>query len=66
MAGQTPTDTREPESLSFRGRVERAIRLTERLDSLRYHDRDAIRATWGELTGQPVDETVNLIPPCRG
>ena len=47
----------------FRERVERAIRLTEGLNKLSYDDRAAIRAVWTELTGQPVDETFNLIPP---
>jgi acetyltransferase-like isoleucine patch superfamily enzyme len=47
----------------FRERVERAIRMTEGLNSLPYDDRDGIRAAWGELTGQPIDETFNLIPP---
>ncbi|TDU90137.1 acetyltransferase-like isoleucine patch superfamily enzyme [Kribbella voronezhensis] len=47
----------------IRERVERAIRLTERLNTLSYDDREAIRSVWSELTGQPVDETFNLIPP---
>ncbi len=47
----------------FVERVERAIGLTERLNAVPYADRDTIRALWAELTGQPVDETLNLIPP---
>ncbi|TCC40128.1 sugar O-acetyltransferase [Kribbella capetownensis] len=47
----------------FRERVMRAIGTTERLNALRYDDQDAIRATWSELTGRPVDETFHLIPP---
>jgi len=47
----------------FRQRVERAIRLTERLNSLPYDDQDAIREAWSELTSQPVNETFRLIPP---
>ncbi|WP_028937345.1 sugar O-acetyltransferase [Pseudonocardia spinosispora] len=47
----------------FRDRVERAIRLTEQLNARPYDDQDAIRATWAELTGQPIDETFRLIPP---
>lgn len=47
----------------FRERVERAIRVTERLNSLPYGDQAAIRATWTELTGQPVDAAFHLIPP---
>ncbi|WP_240617168.1 sugar O-acetyltransferase [Nocardioides speluncae] len=48
---------------SFRERVERAIRVTEKLNKLPYDDQDAIQATWSELTGQPVDPTFRLIPP---
>lgn len=47
----------------FAGRVERAIRATEALNTLPYGDKAAIRAAWGELTGQIVDETFRLIPP---
>lgn len=57
------TDTGVAELHGFRERVEQAIRMTERLNALPYDDREAIRATWSELTGQPVDETFNLIPP---
>lgn len=49
--------------MGFAERVQRAIRLTEDLNALRYADQDAIRATWSELTGQTVDETFHLIPP---
>ncbi|GAB2575815.1 sugar O-acetyltransferase [Kribbella endophytica] len=49
--------------LSFRERVVRAIRLTERLNKLPYDDQPAILTVWAELTGQPVDETFHLIPP---
>jgi acetyltransferase-like isoleucine patch superfamily enzyme len=47
----------------FRERVERAIRVTEQLNTLRYDELEAIRATWAELTGRPVDDTFVLIPP---
>ncbi|ADB33997.1 hexapaptide repeat-containing transferase [Kribbella flavida DSM 17836] len=47
----------------FRERVARAIRLTEQLNTLPYDDQPAIRATWSELIGRPVDETFRLIPP---
>lgn len=63
MANQTPTDMDTHRGPGFRERVERAIRVTERLNSLPYDDRDAIREAWGELTGQPIDETFHLIPP---
>ncbi|GAB3837273.1 sugar O-acetyltransferase [Kribbella italica] len=48
---------------SFRERVVRAIGVTERLNKLPYDDQPAILATWSELTRQPVDETLHLIPP---
>lgn len=41
----------------FRERVERAIRMTERLNASPYDDRAAIRHAWSELTGQREDET---------
>lgn len=44
-------------------RVQRAIRLTEELNALRYAQQDEIRATWSELTGRTVDESFHLIPP---
>ncbi|RDI25536.1 DapH/DapD/GlmU-related protein [Lentzea flaviverrucosa] len=49
--------------LTFVERVQRAIRLTEELNALRYADQEAIREGWSELTGQDVDETFHLIPP---
>ncbi|GAA5165981.1 sugar O-acetyltransferase [Pseudonocardia eucalypti] len=54
---------RQPVPRGFRERVERAIRLTERLNALPYGDQEAIRTTWAELTGRPVDEGFHLIPP---
>ncbi|RRQ29232.1 sugar O-acetyltransferase [Rhodococcus sp. Eu-32] len=49
--------------MSFVERVQRAIRLTEDLNLLRYAEQDAIRAAWSELTGRTVDESFHLIPP---
>ncbi|MGW6445050.1 DapH/DapD/GlmU-related protein [Lentzea sp. NPDC055074] len=49
--------------MSFVERVQRAIRLTEELNLLRYAEQEAIRAAWSELTGQVVDEKFHLIPP---
>ncbi|WP_277620054.1 hypothetical protein [Leucobacter celer] len=39
--------------MSFVERVQRAIRLTEDLNTLRYAEQEAIRDAWSELTGQP-------------
>lgn len=61
MADGRSPDFQIPEG--FRERVERAIRVTERLNTLPYDELGAIRATWADLTGQPVDETLRLIPP---
>lgn len=49
--------------MTFRERVEQAIRVTEKLNKLPYDDQDAIQATWSELTGQPINKTFRLIPP---
>jgi acetyltransferase-like isoleucine patch superfamily enzyme len=49
--------------MSFVERVQRAIRLTEELNALRYAEQEAIREGWSELTGQTVDESFHLIPP---
>jgi hypothetical protein len=50
-------------TVSFVERVQRAIRLTEDLNAIRYAEQEAIRDAWSELTGQPVDESFHLIPP---
>ncbi|SCK18634.1 Acetyltransferase (isoleucine patch superfamily) [Streptomyces sp. WMMB 714] len=49
--------------MSFVERVQRAIRLTEELNALRYAEQEAIREGWSKLTGQTVDESFHLIPP---
>ena len=52
-----------PESRALYAKIRRAIRLTERLNRLGFDEVEAIRDTWSELTGQPVDATFSLIPP---
>jgi len=52
-----------PESRQLHARIQRAIRLTEQLNRLPFDETQAIRDTWSELTGQPVDPTFSLIPP---
>src|SRR3954453_3618958 len=52
-----------PESRDVQTKIKRGIGLAERLNAIRYEDMDAIRAAWSELTGQPVDPTLSLIPP---
>ncbi|MBT2486178.1 MULTISPECIES: DapH/DapD/GlmU-related protein [unclassified Microbacterium] len=49
--------------MEFAARVQRAIRMAEQLNALTYDRQDEVRATWGDLIGQPVDESFNLIPP---
>ncbi len=49
--------------MSFVEKVQRAIRLTEELNALRYAEQEAIGEAWSELTAQPVDESFHLIPP---
>jgi acetyltransferase-like isoleucine patch superfamily enzyme len=44
-------------------RVQRAVRLTERLNRIPFDDREAIREAWCELTGATVDDRFMLIPP---
>jgi acetyltransferase-like isoleucine patch superfamily enzyme len=52
-----------PESRDLYGRIQRAIRLTERLNHLPFEEPEAIRQAWSELTGTAVDTTFALIPP---
>ncbi|WP_019201019.1 DapH/DapD/GlmU-related protein [Tsukamurella sp. 1534] len=49
--------------MTFAERVQRAIRLTERLNTIPYDEQERIREAWSELTGREVDETFRLIPP---
>lgn len=49
--------------MTFTARVQRAIRLTEEINRLRYAEQDEIRRRWSELTGQEVEDTFHLIPP---
>ncbi|ATQ41813.1 sugar O-acetyltransferase [Caulobacter mirabilis] len=55
--------TRSPESAAFVADVERAMALTPVLNRLTYADADKVRALFGELTGQTLDERFRLIPP---
>lgn len=52
-----------PEWDAIAADVKRAMRLTAELNRLGFEDDAQIRALFGELTGQPVDETFKLIPP---
>lgn len=63
MAGVRTIDAGTPESRQMAEGVRRAVHCTERLNALPYDDREGIAAAWSELTGQPVDPTLHLIPP---
>lgn len=54
-----------PASRAMGERIRVAIARCERLNRLPYDDAEAVRAAWGELTGQVVDETFRLVPPIR-
>jgi len=43
--------------------VQRAMRLTARINRLTFDDLDQVRALLGELFGQTLDPSVTLIPP---
>ncbi|MGZ6952025.1 MAG: DapH/DapD/GlmU-related protein [Acidimicrobiia bacterium] len=52
-----------PESRDMYAKIQRGIRLTQRLNAIPSEEAAAIRAAWSELTGRPVDPTFSLIPP---
>jgi acetyltransferase-like isoleucine patch superfamily enzyme len=49
--------------MNFVQKVQRAIGMAERINTLAYAQQAEIQERWSELTGQPVDETFHLIPP---
>jgi acetyltransferase-like isoleucine patch superfamily enzyme len=63
MAREWTIDAGTTESRQMVEGVRRAIRCTERLNALPYHEHERVAAAWSELTGQPVDPTLHLIPP---
>ncbi len=54
---------RTPASAAMTANVKRAMALTAELNRLTFNDADAVRALFSELIGQPVDDSVLLIPP---
>ncbi len=54
---------RTPASAAMIANVKRAMALTAELNRLTFNDADAVRALFSELIGQPVDDSVLLIPP---
>jgi acetyltransferase-like isoleucine patch superfamily enzyme len=63
MAPERTIDAGTPESRRMAEGVRRAVRCTERLNALPYDEPERIAAAWSELTGQPMDPTLRLIPP---
>jgi galactoside O-acetyltransferase len=54
---------RTPDSAAMTAEVRRAMAITARLNRLTFDDAAGIRALFGELTGQAVDDSFLLIPP---
>jgi acetyltransferase-like isoleucine patch superfamily enzyme len=55
--------TKSRESRELVERVKVATRLSSQLSALTYDESAEIRATFEELIGKPVDESLSLIPP---
>ena len=54
---------RTPESAAMLANVKRAMAVTAALNRLTFNDADEVRALFSDLIGQPVDDSVILIPP---
>lgn len=54
---------RGKDDMDFVQKVQRAIGMAERINTLAYAQQKEIQERWSELTGQAVDETFHLIPP---
>lgn len=54
---------RTPESAAMVANTKRAMTITARMNRLTFDDADEVRALFGELTGQKVDDSFLLIPP---
>lgn len=54
---------RTPESAAMVANVRRAMAITAKLNRLTYDDAGEVRALFGELIGQPLDDGFSLIPP---
>lgn len=52
-----------PESAAMSANVKRAMAITAALNRLTYDDADEVRALFGDLIGQQVDDSFLLIPP---
>jgi len=54
---------RTPESAAMRAELKRAMAITARLNRLTFDDTDEVRALFGELIGNAMDDGFLLIPP---
>jgi acetyltransferase-like isoleucine patch superfamily enzyme len=54
---------RTPEADAYFASVKRAMAITPVLNRLTFADADQVRALFGELTGQAMDDHFRLIPP---
>jgi acetyltransferase-like isoleucine patch superfamily enzyme len=54
---------RTPESAEMSANVRRAMAITAAINRLSFNDADEVRALFGELIGQKVDDSFLLIPP---
>ncbi|MES2057428.1 MAG: sugar O-acetyltransferase [Pseudomonadota bacterium] len=54
---------RTPESAAMVASVKRAMAITPVLNRLTFDDADEVRAMFGDLTGNTLDEGFSLIPP---
>lgn len=54
---------RTPQSAAMVANVKRAMAITARLNRLTYDDAGEVRALFGELIGQALDDSFALIPP---
>jgi galactoside O-acetyltransferase len=52
-----------PESAAMTAELRRAAAITAAINRLTFNEADEVRALFGELIGQTLDETVLLIPP---
>ncbi|HEX3002833.1 MAG TPA: sugar O-acetyltransferase [Angustibacter sp.] len=63
MHGEQRLPTRTPESRAFAERVHVAMTLTARLNALPFDDLAGRRALLVEIFGQPVPESLSVLPP---
>ena len=63
MRNEQRLRSRTPESRAFAERVQSVMNLTSRLNALPFDDLDARRMILGEIFGNPVPESLSILPP---